>query len=188
MAEAVGEYTVTDADLDGFEVVTLDGSGSTDPDGTIVQWFWDRIDFDVDVRLGTGETLDERFEQGSFEVRLTVVDDGGAQDTDVVMVEVTRPLPQLAGVFIFEETHFEGNGKLLLGDVSDLRNLPGPCGVGGTWDNCISSMIVSQGWTATLFDSAEFEGEGFSYIFPEAVLLDIASSIQVRPPERPDPN
>lgn len=69
--------------------VTLDGSGSTDSDGTIVSWEWD-LDGDS-VTDFTGETVDvSRSDLGLLgwtdyqtrEITLTVTDNGGLTDDD----------------------------------------------------------------------------------------------------------
>lgn len=68
--------------------VTLDASASSDPDGSIVAYEWS---------LGDGETttgtthVHTYAEAGSYEVRLTVTDDAGAQDTDTQQVTVHDP-------------------------------------------------------------------------------------------------
>ena len=66
-------------------VVTLDGSGSSDSDGTIEYYEWQE-DW---VFLGSGVTLETVFAQGVHEITLYVVDDGRKVGSDVVRVEVT---------------------------------------------------------------------------------------------------
>ena len=83
-ADAGLNQAVLDADDTGFETVTLDGSASTDADGTIVSWDWS-----VDgTGIGTGETLDADFAIRTTTVTLTVTDDEGAIDTDEVTITV----------------------------------------------------------------------------------------------------
>jgi hypothetical protein len=83
------EPPVADAGLDQTvvisETVTLDGSGSTDPDGTIVSYDWD---FD-DSNTGTGVTTTHAYDtEGTYTVTLTVEDDAGATDTDTAIITV----------------------------------------------------------------------------------------------------
>ena len=61
-------------------VVGLDGSGSADPDGSIVSWSWD---FGDGSPVGSGETTSHTFAASAvpYTVSLTVTDDGGATDT-----------------------------------------------------------------------------------------------------------
>ncbi len=76
------ESVVSDDDEDGFVTVTLDGSTSTDPDGSIVSWEW----FDqsgIPTLIGRGETTDVEFALGVYSILLRVTDDGepGLQST-----------------------------------------------------------------------------------------------------------
>jgi len=88
IADAGPDQTVTDTDGDGQEQVTLDGSGSYDPDGTIVCWAWTEngntimmLETPTVVTLVTGEHT----------ITLEVTDDLGARDTDVVVITVIAP-------------------------------------------------------------------------------------------------
>jgi len=56
------------------EVVRLDGSGSEDPDGRIVEYFWDF----GDGELGMGETVEYVYTSpGEYDVTLSITDDDG---------------------------------------------------------------------------------------------------------------
>jgi hypothetical protein len=68
----------------GSATFTLDGSGSMDPDGTIVSYEWR----EGTTLLGTGARLTRLFGAGAHTVSLTVTDDGGATDTDTVTIRV----------------------------------------------------------------------------------------------------
>src|SRR6185436_10882382 len=58
VANAGADRTVADTDRQAGERVTLDGSASRDPDGTIAQYEWiRRIDAESSESLGTGQTL-----------------------------------------------------------------------------------------------------------------------------------
>jgi serine protease len=68
-------------------VVTFDGSGSGDPDGTISSYNWNF----GDGTTGTGITTTNTYETaGEYTVELTVTDDGGSTDTDTAGVKVTE--------------------------------------------------------------------------------------------------
>jgi PKD repeat protein len=63
----------------------FDGSGSYDPDGSIVSYDWDF----GDGNTGGGATASHTYDaEGSYTVVLTVTDDGGATDTDTQNVPV----------------------------------------------------------------------------------------------------
>ncbi|MGB5303003.1 MAG: PKD domain-containing protein [Gemmatimonadota bacterium] len=86
IADAGPDETVTDSD-GGGENVTLDGSGSTDPDGSIVSYLW--TEGGGEIATGVNPTV--LFAVGPHEVTLTVTDDAGDTDTDVVVITVDEP-------------------------------------------------------------------------------------------------
>lgn len=90
-ANAGPNQTVTDGNDNGSENVTLDGSGSTDPDGTIASWVW--TEGGSEIATGVGPTV--AFAVGTHNVTLTVMDDGGATNTDQVVITV-EPAPPAA--------------------------------------------------------------------------------------------
>ncbi len=99
--------------------------------------------------------------------------------------------PPLEGVFIFDVDDLKGRSGYVSRDISDLKNLPGPCGLGDDWDNCVSSIALSEGWSAILY---EFDGFGGDSLIVVTNIFDLdnvggvtdwdnrASSIRVRPP------
>ena len=90
VADAGADQTVTDADDSGTEDVTLDGSASTDADGTIVSWSWTV----GGQEIATGEMPTVSLAVNTYAVTLTVTDDGGASGSDDVMITVeAAPAP-----------------------------------------------------------------------------------------------
>jgi hypothetical protein len=78
-------FDATPATVAYGEEVTLDGSASTDPDGTIAATEWDL----GDGTLASGISIPHTYASpGTYFVRLTVRDDDGAPDTAVAPVEV----------------------------------------------------------------------------------------------------
>lgn len=76
--------------------VVLNGTGSRDPDGTIVSYRWTpRVDNEVTVTLENAETATPSFtvpeleEDTTFVFDLVVVDDRGASSADAAEVFVT---------------------------------------------------------------------------------------------------
>ena len=68
----------------------IDASGSSDADGTITAYDWSF----GDSATGSGVTTSHTYgSYGSFNVTLTVTDDGNATDTDTQTVTLTDPNP-----------------------------------------------------------------------------------------------
>jgi WD40 repeat protein len=88
-ANAGLDQTVTDSDGDGFAQVALDGSGSSDPDGTIVAYEW----FEGAILLASGVSPSAALPVGVHPLRLVVTDDDGLTAEDEVVVTVLAPTP-----------------------------------------------------------------------------------------------
>jgi hypothetical protein len=84
VADAGGNQQVTDRDGSGTEAMTLDGSGSFDPDGTIQAYEWK----EGESVLGSEAILVYEFSLGSHTVSLTVTDDKGATAADTALINV----------------------------------------------------------------------------------------------------
>ncbi len=82
-----------DQTVDSGAIVTLDGSGSSDSDGTIVAYAWSQI-AGPDVTLSATDqaavtfTVPEVTETTTFSFQLTVTDDGDSTDTDYINITV----------------------------------------------------------------------------------------------------
>jgi hypothetical protein len=89
VANAGPDQTITDANGDGMEVVTFNGSASTDPDGTIVSYNWTKNGnpFGNTASFGVVQAV------GTHTVTLTVTDNRGATSTDTVVVTINHPPP-----------------------------------------------------------------------------------------------
>ncbi|MFA5101749.1 MAG: DUF2341 domain-containing protein, partial [Candidatus Thermoplasmatota archaeon] len=71
--------------------ITFDGSGSSDPDGTIVGYRWDWTNdgtYDTDW-LTSATTTHSYYEAGTYTVKLEVKDDDGETDTDTATATIT---------------------------------------------------------------------------------------------------
>ncbi len=100
LANAGLDQTLPDVDSSGAELVTLDGSASTDPDGTIVAYSWTD---ETGAEIATDPTPSVDLPVGVHTVTLTVADDDGLTASDTVVVTVTSatgcvpPDPPLTG-------------------------------------------------------------------------------------------
>lgn len=115
--------TVEDSDGDGFATVTLDGSASFDPDGTIVSYQW----HEGDTLLGNTAALQTDLAVGEHVLTLTMTDDDGLLATDTVVVTVKAatpdsPDPQITltlpvGVHTIELTVTDDDGATAVDEV-----------------------------------------------------------------------
>ncbi len=99
VAHAGSDITVTDVDNSGAELVTLNGTSSTD-DGTITLYEW----LNGSTPLGTGATLNVSLPVGTTTVTLRVTDNGNLTATDTVLVTVNP------GGLICDSIDFNNNG------------------------------------------------------------------------------
>ncbi len=87
VANAGVDQVVTDSSNNGSVTVTLDGSGSTDIDGTIVSYIWS----ENGNQIATGVQPSVDLTQGVHAISLVVTDDSSATATDTVMITVNEP-------------------------------------------------------------------------------------------------
>lgn len=80
--------------------VTLDASGSSDPDGSVVSYRWD-LDADGDVdATTTAATLTHTFDAGVHHVTVTAVDDDGLLSSPASPVEIRASDPPVADAVV----------------------------------------------------------------------------------------
>ena len=83
----VASFSVAPATVAFDEPATLDGTSSSDGDGTVVDWQWD---FGDGTLASAAVIVHTWSEPGTHWVRLTVRDDDGATATTILPVEVAR--------------------------------------------------------------------------------------------------
>ena len=84
MPDAGDDMTI-DSDEGGKATVLLDGSRSYDPDGKISEWLWkDRNGEEI----GNTPQLRARISKGVHNFTLLVIDDGGAQSSASITIQV----------------------------------------------------------------------------------------------------
>jgi len=68
--------------------ITFDGSNSHDPDGTIIEWFWEF----GDTTNATGKKVQHRYSKpGTYNVTLTVTDEIGETNSTTTICVITQP-------------------------------------------------------------------------------------------------
>ena len=125
------------------QAVTFSGTGSVDPDGTIVTYAWDF----GDGASGSGPTVTHAYSAGmSYPVRLTVTDSGGASATTTRTVSVSSVvLPPLRAYYAFNEasgaTAQDGSGNGNHGTISGATRTTSDDGSGALLFNGTSSQV-----------------------------------------------
>ena len=157
--------------------VELDGSGSSDPDGTIVAYAWDL----GDGSDATGASPDHTYASaGTYAVRLTVTDDRGR--TDSVTRDVTVTAPTVSGRDAFGRSTTGGWGSADLGGAwsipSGASRYSVAGGVGrvsltagaGTTVNLVSvSATDAETRVAVSFDKAATGGGQYASVLGRSV-------------------
>ena len=101
VANAGPDQTVTDSDGNGSETVTLDGTASTDPDGSIVSYEWS----ENGVVVAAGASPPVSLAVGVHTLTLLVTANDAATDTDTVVITVEEaPAPVADAVAITKAT------------------------------------------------------------------------------------
>lgn len=109
-ADAGDDQTVecTDAD-DGSTTVVLDGTGSTDSDGSIVSYEWS----EGGSVIATGAMPTVELPGGSHTLTLTVTDDDGGQDTDDIQIDILDTTAPSIAFSLDQTTLWPPNHKLV---------------------------------------------------------------------------
>ncbi len=166
IAEAGANLTLADHDGSGGETVTLDAGLSEDPGGgTIVSYDWT-----VDgTPVGAGSILNLSLTIGSYDIELTVTDDGGATATDLVTVTILANQPPIANagpdqtvtdhdgdgidlVSVDGSASFDPNG----GAITAYQWSQGSTTIGATPTLAVTLPLGSHALTLTVFDAAGF--------------------------------
>lgn len=135
VANAGLDQTVADDDGNGSEDASLNGSGSTDPDGTIASHVWS----EGGTQIATGPAPAVLLGVGAHTITLTVTDDAGATHTDTVVVTVNANQVPVANAGA-DQTQIDTNG-----DGSEPVTLNG--GGSSDADGAIASYVWSEGGT-----------------------------------------
>jgi hypothetical protein len=133
VADAGGDVS-EECDSNGGTMITLDGSGSSDPDSTpgtnddivAFEWFEDFGTAD-ETMIAEGETANVIFEVGVHDVTLRVTDSEGETDTDDVVVEIVDTVPPMVDLtlspdYLWPPNHTMRDVTAML-DISDCSEV-----------------------------------------------------------------
>jgi len=113
IADAGPDQYANDADGNGYESITLDGSDSYDPDGAIVSYEWN----ENGALISTEAVITTDLSVGNHDISLVVTDDQGATGTDTIFVSVAENQAPTADAGADQTTHvgnainFDGSGS-----------------------------------------------------------------------------
>lgn len=119
-----------DQNVDTNSTVTLDGSGSSDPDGSVASYSWAQVSGPTILWATSTTIVNPQFTpatDGTYVVELTVTDNEGATATDTVSVTATTP----------------GSGPVVSGSSVFFDDFTGTDG--STWDAAKWSMTTANG-------------------------------------------
>tara|TARA_B100000315_G_scaffold223352_1_gene228071 strand:+ start:6833 stop:10429 length:3597 start_codon:yes stop_codon:yes gene_type:complete len=166
VADAGGPiYNATDSDGDSTEVVTLDGSGSTDSEGCDLtyEWTWSG-------GSASGVTVTDNFPVGTTTVSLMVIDPYTATDistADVVVTEFANEAPVAAAdsYSINEDTDLIVDAASgVLANDSDPDNAPDPLSAILSTDVANGTLTFNSDGSFIYSPNADFNVEdGFTY-------------------------
>ena len=122
--------------------LSVDGSGSSDPDGSVASYAWDF----GDGGSATGVTASHTYAAaGTYQVSLTVTDNGGATDVATQSVSVTAPGGNTAAASdSFGRTVSNGWGSA---DVGGQWTVDGPAGRYSVGGGVGSMQVPGAGYT-----------------------------------------
>ena len=164
VAEAGPDQTVEQTSAAGTEV-TLDATGSWDPDGDNLTYEWD-TDADGQYDDATGPTPQVLLNLGQHQITLRVADPGGLSDTDGVVVTVVDTTPPHMTFTQLEHELWPPNHKMhLCATVSDVYDIcdaepvvdikvTGNEPINGDWE------VVRNGSVWEVWLRAEYTGRG----------------------------
>jgi len=129
-ANAGLDQSITDSDGNGSEEVALNGSSSSDSDGSIVNYIWT----EGGNQIATGVNPVVTLTVGIHTITLTVTDDDGATGIDTLTVTVTLPAnqaPVISSVTATPPEIFENETSQLQVSADDPDD--GPDGLSYSW-------------------------------------------------------
>ncbi|MCA9912269.1 MAG: PKD domain-containing protein, partial [Anaerolineae bacterium] len=142
VADAGADITVSDTDGLAGETLQLDGSASTDADGTIVSYAWTVNG--TDNYTGAQPTVD--LNDGQNTINLVVTDDGGAQasDTQIITVDAPNVDPVVVTGFFLVDAFTDTDFQPLLDNASlDINALPAGANIRVEISGTISDVVIT---------------------------------------------
>lgn len=157
-------------DVEMAESVVINGTAS-DPDGSIVSWSWKQVAGNK-VQLTDADQPTVKFTApdtaGAIRLRLTVVDDGGASDSDDVVIEVIDSPSEPEPENLAPSAHTGSNKTVMAGDTVTIS--------GGANDT--DGTVISYQWTQ--ISGTDVNLSGFNNLQVQFTAPDVAGQIVLR--------
>jgi subtilisin len=178
VAVAGDDKTVIDTDNNGEEV-TLDGSESYDPDGSIGSYVWT----ENNAQLSTDMSFTHNFNIGVHTVILTVTDNEGASGSDTVIVTVEEassiPKMHIVSIEMSPKTTGVNTNAIATVTICDDANHPVVgATVSGTWNGLTSDSDVGttdeKGKVALVSDRVKRASGTFTFTVDDVTHADLA--------------
>ncbi len=177
VADAGPDLLVNDLDGSGSEVVTLDGSASTDADGTITNYQW-REGFTV-LASGAAPTANVALSVGTHNLLLTVTDNSGLLASDTLLVRVNgRPVAAAGADVTLVDVDNSGSETVTLdgtastddGTIVSYAWHEGPTLLASTATASVPFAVGAHSVTLTVTDN-----DGFAHTDTLLVTIDAPS-------------
>jgi len=179
VANAGADQTLTDTNGDGVESVTLDGSASSDPDGTIVSYEWREGSTVLSVEASASIFL----AVGTHTLTLHVTDDHGATGTDTVLVTINSNVPKVSVTATTSQATEAGPtaGVFTVARTGDLSTAlivnytaSGTATAGADYTALSGSVTISAGAASATISVAPIDDT--AYESPETVTVTVSAS------------
>jgi hypothetical protein len=151
-ANAGADRSVADTDRATGENVVLDGSASTDSDGSIASYTWSRVNGETIEELGSGQTLQTRLTDGENVIRLVVTDNSGGTASDTVTITVGVPAA------VAPTANAGADRNIADTDAQDGEEVV----LDGSYSVDPDGTLVSYAWSRVIGDTTESLGSGQS--------------------------
>lgn len=142
VANAGADVTIADTDGLAGETLQLDGTASTDSDGTIVSYAWTVNG--TDNYTGAQPTVD--LNDGQNTINLVVTDDDGAQasDSQIITVDAPNVDPVVVTGFFLVDAFTDTDFQPLLDNASlDINALPAGANIRVEISGTISDVVIN---------------------------------------------
>lgn len=170
-----------DQDLCGSDVVSLDGTGSTDADGDALTYTWVFISVPSASSLVNGDISDRKTDsasftpdaEGTYSLRLTTKDSAGGSDTDRIDIEVGDEgtvlilhMDETSGTTVSDSSWSANDGTAANGDWLGARIFGG---MDYEQESVIvpysSDLALSSDFTVEWWMRPDGSGTGFESVF-----------------------